>query len=247
MSGLKVYLRDLLYPHVVADTDSDEEFLSDLVTSPPGSTPLTLSVLRSSSHQATKPAPREERTRKRPVESRQQGPRQRLKKNESGRIPCIGCPDEMAAKHGELWAGTRLNGQLSDAGILLFFRHNIFDATLYGMKRVAPNLCARIESLVQQRGICIFKIGITQDPYHRMYNAAYGYTRRGELYDRMDLLVASYPAVCACLETLCIERMKNRRGCRNDAPGGENPPESGICYLYVVSLPCGDGRRIPTR
>ena len=115
------------------------------------------------------------------------------------------------------------------------------------MQRLASNLCLRIDSLLELRGICIFKIGITRDPCYRMYNDEWGYTRRGELYDQMDLLVASYPGVCAYLERLCIRAMQDRQGCRNDAPGGENPPASGICYLYLVSLPCGNGRPIPTR
>ena len=122
-----------------------------------------------------------------------------------------------------------------------------FVATEEDLSRRGIAISDRALSLTQKRGICIYKIGITRDPYYHMYNPDFGYTQRGELYDRMDLLVASYPAVCGHLERVRIGRLQGRPGCRNDNPGGESAPDSGICYLYMVSLPCGDGRPIPKR
>ena len=236
-------------PPVVVDTESDEEFLQELLTPPPDSTPGTVLALREKrvpcAPQATEPRPKKEQLRKRPAET--QGRPPRAKTNKGDNIPCIGCPDEMADEHGALLAGIYDKDQISDGGIMLLFRQNTFQASQQAMQRLSVSLCERIESLLQRRGICIFKIGITRDPCYRMYNEEFGYARHGELYDQMDLLVASYPGVCACLERMCIRSMGKRQGCRNVLPGGENAPASGICYLYVVSLPCGDGRPIPTR
>ena len=226
-------------PPVVVGTDSDDEFLRELLTPPPTSTMDTLSVQRPAS--STEP--------ERPVSSTGQHsvqcPAQATERR--SQIPCVGCPEEMLDRHGELLAGIGLNGQIQDGGIMVFFRWDTFDATWAWAQGLSISLCEKIHGLLQAREICIFKIGITRDPYYRMFNKEFGYTQCGEIYDRMDLLVASYPGVCACLEKLCIQRMCSRQGCRNDAPGGESAPASGLCYLYVVSLPCGDGRPIPRR
>ena len=93
----------------------------------------------------------------------------------------------------------------------------------------------------------MFKTGITRSPLHKAFNDDFGYFRRGELYDRMDLLAVSFPVVAAFLEICLIDLMKDRRGCRNASGGGESPPASGICYVYVVSLEVGDGRPVRIR
>ena len=83
----------------------------------------------------------------------------------------------------------------------------------------------------------IFKIGISANAPWRMFNEVYGYAVRGERYDRMDVLVASFLAVCAYLERVLIASFRSTLGCRNDAPGGESAPKEGLCFVYLVSLP----------
>lgn len=246
-------------PPVIVDTDSDDEFLLELLTPPPANVPSTVLMLGGSEHTNGlapnglapngRALPRSSDAAARAIfaHSTQPPRKRRTLQHEAREVACIGDPGEMADQHGTLMAGIDLDDRIRHAGILVCFRRNTFSATHHAMTRLADNLCERIMSLVEQRGICIFKIGITRDPYYRMFNPSFGYTQRGELYDRMDLLVASYPSVCACLERLCIQKLKMRPGCRNDAPGGENPPASGLCYLYLVTLACGDGRPIPTR
>ena len=83
---------------------------------------------------------------------------------------------------------------------------------------------------------CIFKIGITAGPLHRFYNKEFGYVHEG--YDSMSLLLASTPSQCCQLEKALIAICRTQYGgCRNDAPGGENPPRGVHCFTYVVSVP----------
>ena len=85
-----------------------------------------------------------------------------------------------------------------------------------------------VRSIVAERGgIVAFKVGITRDPVFRMFNRRWGYAVAGELFDRMDLLAASFPAVCTRLEQEVIRRVRTDSGCQNVAPGGESAPEEG--------------------
>ena len=104
-----------------------------------------------------------------------------------------------------------------------------------------PQLVGRVRTIIADRGICIYKIGITHDPVHRMHNVGYGYTECGELYSQMDLLVASFPDVCSYFEIALISTYAGTAGFRNIRPGGETPPAEGLCYTYVVTQPCGNG------
>ena len=104
-----------------------------------------------------------------------------------------------------------------------------------------------IKDIIQQLGgIVAYKIGITADPAFRMYNPAWGYAPT-ENYDEMYALFASSPSLCADMERRLITRHKEKQGCRNSAPGGENTPTSSPCYTYVVTVPCGDGIGIQQR
>ena len=125
-------------------------------------------------------------------------------------MPCHGCPREMTEMCNEMVANIHgvSAGQINALGMLVLIRRDTFVSTEEALSMRGIAISDRAISLTQQRGICIFKIGISRDPYHRMYNPVFGYTQRGELYDRMDLLVASYPAVCGHLERLCISRMQ---------------------------------------
>ena len=93
----------------------------------------------------------------------------------------------------------------------------------------------------------MFKIGITHDPSYRMFNPRYGYAKKGEIYSLMHVLVASYPWVCGYVERQLIHRFRTRAGCRNTADGGESAPPEGLCYVYVVTQPCGDGKPLVVR
>ena len=95
------------------------------------------------------------------------------------------------------------------------------------------------ESSLQIVASVFLKIGITHDPKRRMFNARYGYAVCGELYSQMNLLVASFPDVCAYFETAFISAFSGTPGFRNIRLGGETAPAEGLCYTYLASEPCG--------
>ena len=91
-----------------------------------------------------------------------------------------------------------------------------------------------IENRLQRHGPTVFKIGITRRPYYRYNNAEFGYQREG--YSLLEVLCCSTPDTCARLEKALITTFKGRLGCRNDNPGGENPPKNPPCFLYCCSV-----------
>ena len=242
---------------------SDDEFLDELLKAPEGATTGTLQILRDSeanmasigsgarqSHLSCQasmavhargaaqggescPAPKPKR------------------KSKSGDIPCHGCPDEMMDLHAKAMVHVSFrNSHIEDVGLRVMIRDCISNFSPQGLDQLAVNLQQQVFGVLEHRGICIFKIGITRDPVWRMFNPGFGYAvhgdpASGELFSSMNLLVASFPAVCAYLEESLIRMCKSRPGCRNILSGGESAPKSGLCYVYVVSEPCGDGK--PTR
>ena len=148
----------------------------------------------------------------------------------------------MIEQHAEIMAGLRPGMSIEVEGIRSFVREEIIPRDLHGWRRVAAGLCEWVDGMLVSFGPCIFKIGITHNPYHRMHNPRYGYACVGELYRGMQVLVFSYPGVCAWLEKALISFFASRPGCRNVAGGGESAPEEGVCYLYLVHQFCGDGQ-----
>jgi hypothetical protein len=140
------------------------------------------------------------------------------------------------------------HGRIQQLCIQLLIKNDDSDAfARSALCALAAGIADRVRQMLTGRGICIFKIGITRSPLHRAYNNEYGYFRRGEIYDHMHVLAATYPAVAVFLERNLIAVLRSERGCRNVSDGGESPPPSGLCYVYVVSLEVGNGRPIPMR
>ena len=134
-------------------------------------------------------------------------------------------------------------GAIRDQWLREFFRREVCDFTRDGLEAISNNLAVRVTAILADRGgVVVFKIGITTDPCFRMFNPAFGYGVVGHLYDRMDLLAASFPEVCIHLERRLISRFNTTQGCQNVAPGGESAPADGLCYVYLVTEPVGDGR-----
>ena len=105
----------------------------------------------------------------------------------------------------------------------------------------------QIMNIIQRSGgIVVYKIGITSDPSFRMYNPVWGYAPT-EGFEEMHLLLAASPTVCAQLERKLIALNREKQGCRNTAPGGENTPPTPPCYTYLVTVACGDGLGIQQR
>jgi hypothetical protein len=160
-------------------------------------------------------------------------------------VQCIGDERDMIGRHAAMMVElqVRCKNIVKSDSVRELFRREACDFTTAGLSEVANTLCTRVAEIIEQRGgqTVAFKVGITTDPVHRMFNPDFGYYRAGLLYDRMDVLAASFPAVCVFFERHLIERFKGRPGCQNEAPGGESAPASGLCYLYVVSEPVGDG------
>ena len=154
----------------------------------------------------------------------------------------------MMEQHARAMVSASLRqGQIVVEGLRVMIRDGISDFSPPALEQVALRLQERLIGVLEQCGICIFKIGITRDPVYRMFNSGYGYAVCGEVYSSMTLLMVSFPAVCAYLERALIHIFQSQAGCRNMAPGGESAPKSGLCYVYVVTQPCGDGKPIRKR
>ena len=252
----------------IVEETSDDEFFKDLLTVPAGSIPGTLQVLREGvAERLSQPVgtggvscPAPQPMRRGPGGASCSGmvdssggascsalQRTRAACKRRGDLPCIGCPETMTDEHAAMMVSVSQRAQIDDAGIRVLIRAAVSDFGPPGLVQIAGCLQERILGVIEQQGICIFKIGITRDPLHRMFNPRYGYAVSGEVYSLMTLLAVSFPAVCAYLETVLIERLRSKLGCRNTAPGGENAPAAGLCYVYVVTQPCGDGKAIHKR
>jgi hypothetical protein len=154
--------------------------------------------------------------------------------------------DDHSVEMSSLFA--RGHGRIHQLCIQVLIDNNDSHAfTRSALSALAAGIADRVRQMLTGRGICIFKIGITRSPLHRAYNNEYGYFRRGEIYDQMHVLAATYPAVAVFLERNLIALLRTERGCRNMSDGGESPPPSGLCYVYAVSLEVGNGRPIPMR
>ena len=153
----------------------------------------------------------------------------------------------MIAEHAQMMVGLERREDFDAAQVYVWVRPEVMCCTPAGLGRVASQAIRRTEGILEARGICIFKIGLTHNPLKRMYNRSYGYARRGELYSRMHVLLMSFPGVCAWVEEIAIAALRGKPGCRNTSPGGESAPDRGLCYVYVVTEPCGGGRGIRIR
>ena len=158
-----------------------------------------------------------------------------------------GDPEAMIADHAQMMVWLERRGEFDATMVPVWVRPELVCFTPVGLDRVASQAIRRTESILEAKGICIFKIGITHNPLRRMHNPHYGYARRGELYSCMHVLLMSFPDVCTWVEQSAITALRGRPGCRNTSPGGESAPDRGVCYVYVVTEPCGEGRGIRTR
>ena len=61
-------------------------------------------------------------------------------------------------------------------------------------------------------------------------------------YDHMMVLYGGSVKHARALETFFVERFKGIGGCRNQKPGGENPPP-GVCFMYMVWINVADGKK----
>lgn len=162
----------------------------------------------------------------------------------SSRFEQVACNGDESAMQEELRqhvhflrSRTWLSGTIHDRGMIPYLVEAAFPFTYAWLDLVAHDLRSSIMGVLSARGLSVFKIGITSHAPHRMFNLSYGYAVRGDRFDRMDLLVASFPAACAYLERALIAAFRCTPGCRNDNPGGESVPKEGLCFVYLVSLP----------
>ena len=267
------FLSELLTPpapsQFLAGDVSDDDFLGELLKVPEGFVPGSLQILRDSQAEVARQgmlcggstSPTSTRDPRPQVAGAARGlygwtssggescpaPKHRLS-GRRGDIPCHGCPDEMMEQHARAMVSASLRqGQIVVEGLRVMIRDGISDFSPPALEQVALRLQERLIGVLEQCGICIFKIGIARDPVYRMFNSGYGYAVCGEVYSSMTLLMVSFPAVCAYLERALIHIFQSQAGCRNMAPGGESAPKSGLCYVYVVTQPCGDGKPIRKR
>ena len=164
-----------------------------------------------------------------------------------GAVRCIGDPCEMIESNARKMHWLSTHAEFNVASVRVLIRPEVTPCSPSGLKTLAQSLLAAVEGILTRTGICIFKIGLTHDPFWRMYNKGYGYAVRGELYSRMHVLLASFPEICGHIEEALIAAKRDQPGCRNMNPGQESMPTSGLCYVYVVTEPCGDGKGLRVR
>ena len=167
--------------------------------------------------------------------------RARRPRHDSG-FPLDGDEARMIRDLGFYLAGLDHSSQILCGSLRTLIREATLPSVEKAWSSLVVSLREVVDGMLARVGICIYKIGICRDPMHRMHNEAYGYAvGERERYASMELLVASFPAICAFLERRLISLYFGLPGCRNTAPGGENAPASGLCFLYLVTAPCGDG------
>ena len=164
-----------------------------------------------------------------------------------GAIRCLGDPDEMIASNAEKIHGLSMHEEFDISSVRVLIRPEVTPCSPRGLQALSQSLLQHVEGILARRGICIFKIGLTHDPFWRMHNNGYGYAVRGELYSCMHILLASFPEICGHIEEALITAKRDQLGCRNINPGKESMPPSGLCYVYVVTEPCGDGKGLRVR
>ena len=264
------FLEDLLRAPaqrpLVVDDASDDEFLQDLLHAHAGSLPGTLQIARGSGGgscltqvardalvmastevaRAASAVALTEVARAAPAVASGSTKGDWTPKRHARDIPCHGCPEQMVEEHADMMLHVSMKPSHIDMAIMrIMIRHATSDFRPSALDHTANTLQDAINAVLEKCGICIFKIGITTDPVYRMFNSGYGYAVSGEIFSSMTLLLASFPSVCSYMERALIQRFQARPGCRNTAPGGENAPKSGLCYVYVVYENCGGGK--PTR
>ena len=103
-----------------------------------------------------------------------------------------------------------------------------------------------VEQRLQEIGVAVFKLGIATWPIDRFRAHAWSYAYEG--FTEMALLMASTATECRRLERMLIATFRERRGCFNEAPGGEGMRDSeNLCYAYCVFADAGTGRPLVRR
>ena len=153
------------------------------------------------------------------------------------RMPVL--PLDLRSQHVDVLVHLSVRGSSIRHSLLrTWLSSNPVDYTCHSLESLADSCTARVVGLVDTTPPCIFKIGLTRDPQWRFCDAPFAYHPE---YHFMELLVVSSSKTIQYLERAMISRSQHRMGCRNQAPGGESPPpDSMVCYLYVVWTPVED-------
>jgi hypothetical protein len=85
-------------------------------------------------------------------------------------LPCHGCIDDMLLEHANIMARLSIGGHIAITGMHVMIRKHGCNYSCRGLDILAQQMQEHVRRLLEQRGICIFKIGITHDPLHRMFN-----------------------------------------------------------------------------
>lgn len=84
---------------------------------------------------------------------------------------------------------------------------------------------------------CVYKVGITGNPFRRWSHPTYGYSRdRFERWQGLKVIAITADSFSASLlETMLITAFKGSPGCRNERPGGESAAShAGPFFTYVL-------------
>jgi hypothetical protein len=186
-------------------------------------------------------------------EARARGARRRLNGTRSGVTPTAPAGELMpltgkpvADPNGLTYPPWVFQSQLD-----LACRDPFLDVALTPPSQTLPDACVAVHDRVRdwiaaQPFDLIFTIGITRGPTMRFHRRDYGYWVKG--YDRMYVLYCGPPHWVGELERSLITYWKDRRGCQNSNPGGENCPPSGVGgWLYVAYTTLDSDRDLNVR
>ena len=252
----------------VMDPGSEEEFLQELLTSPPGAMPLTL--LASGPDPAPTPP---SRRRGSPTAAGRLGgggapSRRRDAPTAEGRLGGGGTPSRRRgaqAAEGRPGGGSGFGGAqpaasagsdgshetLMDIALSLGHLPNIDmpgqDDILWSISpgdvdRAYTHALRRFLAWRELLDVMIFKVGIASDPVDRYHNAEHGYQHES-VWLGMDVVWRGPAYDCRTLEMRLIESLRSQPGCYNERRGGDGvaPHRDHTCYCYFVIAPAGHG------
>lgn len=98
--------------------------------------------------------------------------------------------------------------------------------------KILAHATATIGRLLLDRRLCIWKIGVTQDPEYRFSNESFGYAL--EDYSGMVVVHKGQALECGMLEAALIMILKSAHpGCQNIASGGEGMSRKPDLLFYT--------------
>lgn len=144
--------------------------------------------------------------------------------------------DDLVHQHGQTMIEASFVPIIDVALVRSWLSANPSDYLESALVGLGESLADRVLSIVEDIPPRIFKIGLTRSPVWRFIHAP-GFAYYPAEFNHMTVLAVSCSKVIQFLEKWLINKFAGRPGCRNVASGGESaPPDSIVCYLYLVHI-----------